>query len=360
MRMKKRHGGVPPTPDYMMKTTPILQLSGEAGGGQILRSALSLGMVTGQRFRMVKIRGKRSKPGLMRQHLTCVRSAAEICDAAVDGADLGSQELVFAPGPVTAGDYSFAIGSGGSTTLVLQTVLPALLMAGGKSTVRIEGGTHNPMAPPFEFLNECFVPVLAMMGAKVVLTLERHGFMLAGGGVIRAEITPIKKWKKLKLRERGELLENGQRGRVVNAHLDRAIGEREIAAVARELEWTASAFEWIDAKDSAGPGNALLLSARYENVTEMSSAIAQMGRTAEHVGRGAAKGMKSYLANSAPVGAHLADQLLLPLALAGKGDFHVFALTDHFHTNVAVIEAFLPVRFEVKELEAGMKRVKVV
>ena len=105
MRMKKRHGGVPPTPDYMMKTTPILQLSGEAGGGQILRSALSLAMVTGQRFRMVKIRGKRSKPGLMRQHLTCVRSAAEICDAAVDGADLGSQELVFALGPVTAGDY---------------------------------------------------------------------------------------------------------------------------------------------------------------------------------------------------------------------------------------------------------------
>ncbi|MCB1224267.1 MAG: RNA 3'-terminal phosphate cyclase [Verrucomicrobiales bacterium] len=342
-----------------MKSTPLLQLSGEAGGGQILRSALALSMITGRRFRITKIRGKRPKPGLMRQHLTCVKAAAEVCDAAVDGAELGSQELVFAPGKVAAGDYAFAIGSGGSTSLVLQTLLPALLQADGPSTVRIEGGTHNPLAPPFEFLAECFLPVLKTMGATVELTLERPGFMLAGGGVLHAAITPVKKWKTLKLRERGALLEGGLQGRIVHAHLERAIGEREIATLVPMLEWDRSQFEWVDANSSLGPGNAVLLRAAYEQVTEICSAVAQQGRSAEKVAGAVAKGMKAYLANEAPVGVHLADQLLLPMALAGKGEFHTFAISEHARTNMAVIEAFLEVSFEVTELERGEKRVKV-
>jgi len=144
---------LPAIPDSLMKATPLLPLSGESGGGQILRSALSLSAITGRPFRITNIRGKRPKPGLMRQHLTCVKAAAEICDGTVDGAEIGSVELVFSPGKVRGGDYSFAIGSGGSTTLVLQTLLPALLHAGAASTLRIEGGTHNPMAPPFDFVN---------------------------------------------------------------------------------------------------------------------------------------------------------------------------------------------------------------
>jgi RNA 3'-terminal phosphate cyclase (ATP) len=336
-----------------MKSTPLLPLSGESGGGQILRSALTLSAITGQPFRITNIRGKRPKPGLMRQHLTCVKAAAEICDGTVDGAEIGSIELVFSPGKVRGGDYSFAIGSGGSTTLVLQTLLPALLHAGAASTLRIEGGTHNPMAPPFDFIDQCYLPLLKSMGARANVILERPGFMQAGGGVLSATINPLKKWKKLKLTDRGEPV--GTFGRVLHAHLAREIADREIKAAAKILDWPGDQFEIVDAADSAGPGNAILLGTRFANVCEISSGIAAMGRSAESVGVAAAKGLRNYLASSAPVGVHLADQLLLPIALAGGGVFHTMAITNHMETNIAVIEKFLPVQFVIDSLERGVK-----
>ncbi|MBN8417374.1 MAG: RNA 3'-terminal phosphate cyclase [Verrucomicrobia bacterium] len=339
-----------------MKSSPILQISGDSGGGQILRSSLSLSLATGQPFRMTNIRGKRPKPGLMRQHLTCVKAAAAVCDASVDGAELGSVELVFRPGKVMAGDYSFAIGSGGSTTLVLQTLLPALLHAEKPSTLRIEGGTHNPMAPPFEFIEQCYLPVIQSMGVKAAATLERPGFMQAGGGVITAEIHPIKKWKKLKLTERGDAMETF--GRVLHAHLHRDIAEREIAAATQLLEWPANHIELRYANDSTGPGNAILLGARFANVCEITSGIAQQGKSSESVATGAAKSLRSYLASPAPVGAHLADQLLLPMALAGGGLFHTLTITDHTLTNIALIEQFLPVKFTIEDLKPGVKKIR--
>src|SRR4051812_15499079 len=158
------------------------------GGGQILRSALSLSICTGQPFRIVKVRANRDKPGLMRQHLTAVKAAAEICAGDVDGAELGSRALTFRPGKLAAGDYSFAIGTAGSCTLVLQTVLPPLLAAAGESRVRITGGTHNPAAPPFDFLLRSFLPQVVRMGADVSLELVTPGFFPRGGGEIRAHI----------------------------------------------------------------------------------------------------------------------------------------------------------------------------
>jgi RNA 3'-terminal phosphate cyclase (ATP) len=323
----------------MSKTnTSILCISGESGGGQLLRSSLSLALVTGRAFRMTNIRGKRPKPGLMRQHLTYVKAAAEVCGAEVEGADLGSTELVFHPGKVTAGDYAFAIGSGGSTTLVLQTLLPALLHAEASSTLRIEGGTHNPMAPPFEFIEQCFLPVIQSMGADATVALERPGFMQAGGGVLTAEIGPIKKWKKLKLTERGESVETF--GRVLHAHLSGEIAKREIVTASKILEWPENHIDLHYANDSTGPGNAILLGARFANVCEISTGIAQLGKSAEAVATGAAKGLRGYLASSAPVGVHLADQLQLPMALAGGG------------------EQFLPVKFSVEEIAPGVRAVR--
>ncbi|MFC5456484.1 RNA 3'-terminal phosphate cyclase [Prosthecobacter fluviatilis] len=338
-----------------MKSIPILQISGDSGGGQLLRSSLSLAMITGRPFRMTNIRGKRPKPGLMRQHLTCVKAAAKVCDACVDGAELGSVELVFRPGQVMGGNYSFAIGSGGSTTLVLQTLLPALLHAEAASTLRIEGGTHNPMAPPFDFIEHCYMPVIQSLGAKTEVKLERAGFMQAGGGVISVEIRPIKKWKKLKLIERGALHEAF--GCVLHAHLHRDIAEREIATATQLLEWPVGQIDLRYANDSTGPGNAILLGARFENVCEISSGIAQQGRSAEAVATGAAKGLLSYLASEAPVGVHLADQLLLPMALAGGGVFHTLAISNHTQTNMALIEQFLPVKFAVEEPAPGVKSI---
>lgn len=340
-----------------IQTSSTLQISGESGGGQLLRSSLSLSMMTGQPFRMINIRGKRPKPGLMRQHLTCVKAAAEVCDATVAGAELGSVELVFSPGRVRAGDYSFSIGSGGSTTLVFQTVLPALLHADGPSTLRIEGGTHNPMAPPFEFIDQCFLPVVRGLGVQTTVALEKHGFMQAGGGVLTAAISPVKKWGVLSLLERGGLQETF--GRVLHAHLHRDIAQREISVAAQVLGWPEDKIELRYANDSAGPGNALLLGARFANVSEISTGIAQMGKSAESVATGAAKGLKSYLASAAAVGVHLADQLLLPIALAGAGEFVTLAISNHVQTNMALTEKFLPVQFAVTEDGPGGKRVTV-
>ncbi len=161
------------------------------GGGQILRSSLALSLLTATPFRISKIRAGRSRPGLMRQHLTAVRAATEVGDAEVSGAEIGSTEVVFRPKAIRGGDFAFATGGAGSTTLVFQTVLyPLLLGTDAPSTLRFEGGTHNPMAPPFDFLNEAFLPQLAKMGANVALALTTHGFYPAGGGVWTATISP--------------------------------------------------------------------------------------------------------------------------------------------------------------------------
>lgn len=343
--------------ESLMQNPSILSISGESGGGQLLRSSLSLALVTGRAFRMTNIRGKRPKPGLMRQHLTCVKAAAEVCGAEVEGAEMGSTELVFTPGKIAAGDYHFAIGSGGSTTLVLQTLLPALLHAEASSTLRIEGGTHNPMAPPFEFIEQCFLSVLWSMGVAAEVNMERPGFMQAGGGVLCAKIWPMKKWKKLELTERGGA--GACFGLVRHAHLNRDIVDREISTAAAILQWPVHQIDFRSAPESIGPGNAIMLGVQYENVCEISTGIAQLGKSAEAVATGAAKGLRGYLASTAPVGVHLADQLLLPMALAGGGVFHTLSITDHTRTNMALIEQFLPVKFAVEEIGPGVKAVRL-
>ena len=170
-----------------MKIKPI-KLDGSAGGGQILRSALSLSLVTGKPFQLTSIRGKRPKPGLMRQHLTCVLAAAEISGGSVDGAELGSGSIVFYPGQVRAGDYHFAIGTAGSTTLLAQTLMPAFWATSTTATMVLEGGTHNPMAPPVEFLQRAYLPCMRRIGFDARIELVRPGFAPAGGGELRITV----------------------------------------------------------------------------------------------------------------------------------------------------------------------------
>jgi RNA 3'-terminal phosphate cyclase (ATP) len=167
------------------------------GGGQILRSSLSLSLVTGKPFRIENIRANREKPGVLRQHLTAVQAAAEVGSAEVEGASLGSKALTFVPGKIRSGEFRFAIGTAGSGTLVLQTILPALITAAGPSRIEIEGGTHNPAAPPFDFLQRSFIPLIERMGPKVKLELQRYGFYPAGGGRFVVEITPCEVLKPI-------------------------------------------------------------------------------------------------------------------------------------------------------------------
>lgn len=323
----------------------VLDGSVGEGGGQILRSALSLSLVTGRPLELTHIRARRKRPGLMRQHLTAVKAAAEVGNAQVEGAAAGSRELRFAPGPVRAGRYSYAIGIAGSTTLVAQTVIPALLQADGPSQVIIEGGTHNPMAPPFDFLQRSYAPVLARMGARLDIELQRPGFYPAGGGRIRFDITPGT-LQPVEILDRGAVL--AVHARCMVADLPRSIAEREAHVIQRKLAILSSAIA-IEELDN-GPGNAVTVDVVTEAGIEVHTAFGEPRVAAEDVARRAARQAKAFLRSErAAVGEHLADQLLLPMALAGGGAFRTLRPSSHTETNARVVEAFLPVRIEMTE-----------
>ncbi len=326
------------------------------GGGQVLRSSLSLSMITGRPLQLERVRARRKKPGLRLQHLTAVKAAATISGAACRGARLGSDQVRFEPGAVQGGDHRFAIGSAGSACLVLQTLLPALLTADEPSTVTVEGGTHNPMAPPLDFLSEVFAPQLGRMGAAVELSLERHGFYPAGGGRVRATVAPCPALAPLRLLERGD--EEQHSARALVANLPKHVARRELKVVARRLGWPRDRLE-VQRVESAGPGNALLLRLAFEHVTEMTCAFGQRGVPAERVAEAAVAEATRYLEADAPVGQHLADQLLLPLAMAGAGAFRTLPLSGHTRTNMEVISRFLEVRFRHEEQPDGSVVVEV-
>jgi RNA 3'-terminal phosphate cyclase (ATP) len=314
------------------------------GGGQVLRTSLSLAMLTGRSVRLHNIRAGRRKPGLMRQHLTCVLAAARVCAGQVEGAAIGSTALEFRPGPVQAGDYSFAIGSAGSTSLVLQTLLPALLVANGPSRLRIEGGTHVPMTPCADFIAHAFLPVLRGMGAQIDFNLERHGFFPAGGGAVVIDVRPAP-LRPLTLESRGAAL--GIHAEAMVSQLPARIVERELDALRRALPQAELQRRELGATASAGPGNALVLQARFEHICEVVTALGKLGVSSEDVAQQAASELKRYLAHGAPVGEHLADQLLLPMWIAGGGHFVTGRPSTHLETNIDVMQAFGSAQIEL-------------
>ena len=320
------------------------------GGGQVLRTSLGLSLVTGKPFRIENIRAGRSKPGLMRQHLTAVRAAAEVGDTKVSGDVIGSRELTFEPGAVRPGQYEFAVGTAGSATLVLQTVLPALIVADAPSRLTLKGGTHNPWSPPFDFLAKAFLPLLARMGANVMATLVRPGFYPAGGGEFTVEIAPPAdgRLRPLELLERGEIV--SRRARAVVARLPEHIAQRELRVVEKKLGWTGDALAVEQAHDSVGPGNIIMLEIASHNVTEVFTAFGEKDVRAEAVAHKAVDEARAYLAAGVPVGPHLADQLLVPVAMAG-GRFRTVAPTRHTTTNIEVIQKFMDVAVSVTRVE---------
>ncbi|WAS92817.1 RNA 3'-terminal phosphate cyclase [Nannocystis punicea] len=338
------------------KDAIVIDGSEGEGGGQILRTSLALSLITGRPFHLVKLRARRHKPGLLRQHLTAVRAATGVGGAKVQGDALGSQELVFQPGPVKHGDYSFSVGSAGSVTLVLQTVIWPLLHAPGTSTLSFEGGTHNPMAPPFEFIAEVFLPLLRRMGAQVQANLDRVGFYPAGGGRFTAKVTGGEPLQPLQWHDRGQIVR--RQARAIYANLPKSIADRELRAVQNLLGWERSELRAIEV-ESAGPGNALLLSVEFEHGSELFSAFGEKRISAEQVAARVVKELGEHLGSDAPVGPHLADQLLIPLALAGGGSFRSHALTQHTMTNMEIVGRFLPVQFEVTDAPGGTRRVSV-
>ncbi len=327
------------------------------GGGQILRTALSLSMCRKRPFRIRNIRRARRPPGLRPQHLMAVQAAATVSGAAVEGAEVGSAELVFRPGPVGAGNYEFDIGTAGSTSLVLQTVLPALLAAPGESRLTILGGTHIPHAPPFEFLAHAYLPVLRRMGAGITLDMARPGYYPRGGGCVTARIEPAVGLAPIHIERRGRLLR--REALATLSHLPGHIARRELEVLHRELGLTEAETGVRHDDASLSPGNYVTLTLESENVTEVFTGLGERGVPAETVAGDLAEEARSYLGAGVPVGPHLADQLLLPLALAGGGSFGTLPPTLHARTNMAVIGWFLDVRMHTVKLDSRRWRIEI-
>jgi RNA 3'-terminal phosphate cyclase (ATP) len=327
------------------------------GGGQVLRTSLALSLVTGTPFRIERIRAARRTPGLLRQHLTAVRAAAEVGGAEVSGVALGSSELAFRPTRVRPGEYAFSIGTAGSTSLVLQSVLPALVLADAPSTIALEGGTHNPAAPPFDFLARAFAPLLERMGPRVALTLERAGFFPAGGGRVAVAVEPAASLEPFDLTERGALV--ACRARAAVANLPFSIAEREIAVLAAQLPEAGDDARAETIAGSHGPGNVVTVEVASERVTEVFTGFGARGVPAETVAARAAAETRRYLDAGVAVGEHLADQLVLLMALAGKGAFTTVEPSSHTRTNVAVIGRFLDVRIRVSDEGDGVWSIRV-
>ena len=327
------------------------------GGGQIIRSSLALSAYTGIPFEIEHVRGKRRKPGLLHQHLTAVHAAREICGGGVTGAELHSSHLTFAPGNIQTREFNFRIGTAGSATLVAQTVLPALMMAKRPSRICVEGGTHNKAAPPFDFLECVYLPLVSRLGPKFTSRIESYGFFPVGGGRVVIDVEPTEKLAPLELVKRG-----GKTIPQVTSMVSRlpaSIGQRECDVIRRKTGWNQNRFSVREIENSPGPGNVVMIQLQSPNVCELFTGFGERGVKAEDVARGVYRQAKNYLSNSAPVGEFLADQLLLPLGLAAsQGQTSVFrtdTLSMHSQTHIDVLQLFLDIEVSVDELpeEAG-------
>lgn len=342
------------TPD----TPLVIDGSAGEGGGQILRTALSLSMATGTPFVLERIRAGRKKPGLMRQHLTCVKAAALICGAEVEGATLGSSRIVFRPGPMTPGDHTIEIGSAGSVSLVLQTLALPLALSTSRARITVRGGTHVPWSPPFPFLEQAWLPLVRRAGADIDLELVSTGFYPAGGGEIAMTVSPSGPLTPLHLGETTVLSRLRLQGIV--SDLSEAVARRELTAAAELLK--GHSLELASGMvRSPGPGNALWLVARDEGtgICNVFSAIGDPNAEAEEIGRSVAEAFLAWSERGTSVDAHLADQLMLPIALAGSGSFTCNELTLHSRTNIEVIHAFTGHRLRAWDLGDNRYRVEL-
>ncbi len=320
-------------------TSPRLIIDGGKGegGGQILRTSLSLAILQARPIRIENIRKGRSKPGLMRQHLTCVQAAAAIACADVDGAELGSTRLEFSPQTNLGGVYNFKIGTAGSVNLVLQTILPALLCADRTSKLVIEGGTHVMSAPSSDFIQFAFLPALERMGAKIKMHLERPGFFPAGGGKVVVEIEPSK-LNAIEILARG--VQNKMQVHARVAGLPMQVAARENTTIANHYKLRREQLLEHQHDMHCGPGNAVSIVAQFEHCNEVVTALGERGLSAERVAQRACAQLDEYLSHDAPVGEFLADQLLLPMVLAKRGAFVTKNRSSHLQTNIDVIEQF--------------------
>ncbi len=324
------------------------------GGGQVLRTLLSLSIISGKSIHLHSIRARRPKPGLAVQHLVCIKAAAELSGASVSGAFFGSQSLYFSPGKVRHGKYHFKIDTAGSSTLVFQTVIPALLKCPGDSHFIFEGGTHNPLAPCFDFLDEVYLPYLRDMGVQCELLIKKKGFFPIGGGLWEAHLNvpvQLKPIKPILAKPDFHTHLTVLHPRVTHSQIQETM-ERLIMSLqlnSRQISWDAS-------PDSPGPGLALLL--RYKNKADqscfnMESSLNGPRQKFLDQADKLIRDVNYFQRFLVPVGRYLADQLILPMALSGFGHFRTCPLSNHCKTQIDLVNKFLKFPIESRDVENG-------
>jgi RNA 3'-terminal phosphate cyclase (ATP) len=333
------------------------------GGGQVLRTALSLSCITGRPFRISNIRKLRPKPGLRRQHLVSVQAAACIARAKVIGDTLGSTELIFSPGKVIPGEYVFAIDTAGATPLVLQTLILPLLFTGGQSSLTVSGGTHVPFSPSWHYLAEVFAPALALLGGSIEPAIDSYGFYPKGGGQVRCRVQPAARLAPLHAEQRGRLLRVSGCSAVGN--LPRSIAERQRQAAVECLGFLQDdgVMLQIVIREVAtiGQGTFLFLRAEYEHAIAGFTALGRRGKPAETVGGEAAAEFLSHHETGVPVDPHLADQLVPYLALAeGVSIFTTSRITGHLETNLRITSCFLDTVSQLSGVKDGPGTVHIM
>ncbi len=331
------------------------------GGGQILRTCLSLAAITGQAVRIDRIRAGRNKSGLAIQHLTAVRAAATICQAKVHGDSLRSMTLEFIPScPTQSGEYTFDVtqttgaGSAGAVSLILQTILLPLALATGNSVVTLRGGTHLPWSPPILYIEQVYLPTLRQMGVQAEVQVNAWGWYPRGGGEVELRITGVggtvtSPLRGFNLLERGALQQ--VRGLAVVTELPSHIPQR-MASRAENLLQQANLKAQVQPvrERGVGPGAGIFLTAIYDHSRTGFGALGEIGLAAERVAQIATQELLDFDATGAPVDQFLADQLLLPSALASEASqYRVAEISTHLTTNAWVIEQFGLAKIAINE-----------
>ncbi len=306
------------------------------GGGQVLRSALSLSAITGEAVHITHIRQNRPKPGLQPQHQACVNAVTAISHGTCDGNDIGSSTINLHPGEVKGGTYEFDIGTAGSASLLLQCVLPPLLFAPRPSTVRIIGGTSVPFSPPSLFLQRVFEPAIRAMGASVTLNIERHGFYPKGGGILHADIQPVKKLTTVDWRERKAAI--ATHATILSCGLPAHVAEREKTA----LQSAGIRDVRVESPAAVGAGNVVFIQTHYPHAVIGFDALGKIGKSAEAVAQEALDKKQTFEKSCDATEPHLLDQLLIFMALAdGKSRIQLTHLSEHAISNLRVLHEML-------------------
>ena len=325
------------------------------GGGQILRSSLSLSAILNRPIRISGIRAGRKNPGLAPQHLTCVNAVAAITDAEVIGGELGSQTLTFRPQEISGGNYTFDVAeirpSAGALSLVFQSVVLPLSFAKVLSTVTLRGGTHVPWSPTVHYLQKVFMPMAARFGFEGSIQLNRWGWYPKGGGEAIAKVQPSADWRGVQLGHRGKL--QAIHGISAASNLPEHIINRQYNQIEKRLARFNSPvnIERVEG-ESIRRGTLVFLKAEFENVQAGFSALGARGKRAEGVADEVCQALADFLKSDAAIEPYLADQLILPMALAkGESRFTTSQITRHLTTNIWLVQQFLPVQFEVNGAE---------